>query len=53
MNKDRYARFRFLVSKEHAGAKPVRCGPQAALGVHILGPTLFEVLVCSAKLEGG
>src|SRR5215203_4743223 len=52
VNKDDYARLRFLVSEEHAGAKPVRCGPEAALGVHILWPTLFEVLVCGGNLAG-
>ena len=52
MNKDDYARLRFLVNEEHPGTKPVRCGPEAGLGVHILRPTLFEVLVCGGKLAG-
>ena len=52
MNKDDYARLRFLVNEEHAGPKPVRCGPEASLGVHILRPTLFEVLVCGGNLAG-
>src|SRR5215207_9002536 len=52
VNKDDYSRLRFLVSEEHAGAKPVRCGPEAGLGVHILRPTLFVLLVCVGKLAG-
>src|SRR5215208_3621115 len=52
VNKDDYARLRFLVNEEHAGAKPVRCGPEAGLGVHILRPTLFEALVCGGNLAG-
>jgi hypothetical protein len=52
VNKDDHARLRFLVSEEHAGAKPVRCSPEAILGVHILRPTLFELLVCGGNLAG-
>ena len=52
MNKDDYARLRFLVNEEHALVKPVRCGPEAGLGVHILRPTLFELLVCGGNLAG-
>ena len=52
VSKDDYTCPRFLVNEEHAGAKPVRCGPEAGLGVHILRPTLFEVLVCVGKLAG-
>src|SRR5215208_173655 len=52
VNKDNYARLRFLVNEEHPGTKPVRCGPEAGLGVHILRPTHFEELVCVGKLAG-
>jgi hypothetical protein len=52
VNKDDYARLRFFVNEEHALAKPVRCGPEAGLGAHILRPTLFELLVCGGKLAG-
>ena len=52
MSKDDYARVRFFVNEEHPLAKPVRCGSEAALGVHILRPTLFELLVCVGKLAG-
>jgi hypothetical protein len=52
VKKDDHARLRFLVNEEHAGAKPVRCSPEAGLGVHILRPTLFELLVCGGKLAG-
>src|SRR5829696_2770113 len=53
VNKDDHARLRFLVSEEHALAKPVRCSPEASLGVHILRPTLFELLICGGNLAGG
>jgi hypothetical protein len=53
VNKDDYARLRFLVNEEHALVKPVRRGLDTGLGVQILRPTLFEVLVCVDKLTGG
>jgi len=52
VNKDDYARLRFLVNEEHTGAKPVHGGHEAGLGVHILRPTIFEDLVCVGKLAG-
>jgi len=52
VSKDDYGRLRFFVNEEHALAKAVRCGSETALGVHILRPTLFEVLVCVGKLAG-
>ena len=52
VSKDHYARLRFFVNEEHALAKAVRCGSETALGIHILRPTLFEVLVCVGKLAG-
>jgi hypothetical protein len=52
VNKDDHARLRFLVNEEHALAKPVRCSPEAGLGVHILRPTLFELLICGGNLAG-
>jgi hypothetical protein len=52
MNKDHQASLRFLINEEHTVAKPVRCGPEAGLGIHILRPTLFEPLVCVGKLAG-
>jgi len=52
MNKDHQASLRFLINEEHSGAKPVRRGPETRLGIHILRPTLFELLVCVSKLAG-
>src|SRR5215216_4037343 len=50
--KDHQVCPRLLVNEEHALAKPVRRGIDAGLGVQILRPTLFEVLVCVGKLTG-
>jgi hypothetical protein len=52
VNKDDYARLRFLVNEEHALVKPVRCGPEAGLGVHILRPAIYELIVGVDKLAG-
>ena len=52
MNKDHQASLRFLINEEHTGAKPVRCAPEVGLGIHILRPTLFKLLVCVGKLDG-
>src|ERR671913_2116359 len=52
VNKDHYPRLRLLVDDKHTLAKPVRCGPETGLGVHILRPTLYELLVCVGKLAG-
>jgi hypothetical protein len=50
VNKDHQARLRLLVDEEHPLAKAVRLGTEAGLGVQILWSTLFEDLVCGAKL---
>jgi hypothetical protein len=52
VNKDYYARLRFLVNEEHAGAKPVRCGPDPGLGVLMLRSVLCEFLVGGDKVAG-
>src|SRR5215213_489164 len=53
VDKDHHARLRILVNDEHALAIPVRCGLDTGLGVRILRPLLFEVLVGVGKLAGG
>jgi hypothetical protein len=53
VNKYHHARFRLLVDDEHPLAIPVRCGPEAGLGIQVLRPILFEVLVGVDKLAGG
>jgi hypothetical protein len=53
VNKDDHARLRFLVNEEHAGPKPVRCGPEADLGVYILcGPRSSKSLYASTSSRG-
>jgi hypothetical protein len=52
MNKYHQASLRFLVDDEHALAKAVRSGTEAGLGVQMLRPKLFELLVCVGKLAG-
>src|SRR5215218_7131071 len=53
VRKYHYARLSLLVNEEHSLAKPVRCGPYAGLGVHILRPNHLEMLVCGGQLAGG
>jgi hypothetical protein len=50
VNKDHQTRLSLLVNEEYAGAKLVRCSPYAGLGVHILRPTLYELLAGGGKL---
>ena len=53
VKKDDHARLRFLVNEEHALAKPVRCGPEADLGVYILcGPRSSKSLYASTSSRG-
>src|SRR5215217_4191894 len=51
LTKDDFA-LRFLVNEEHALAEPVRCGPEASLGAHILRATLLYSLYASASSRG-
>ena len=53
MNKDDYARLRFLVSEEHALAKAVRRGTEAGLEIQKLRSVLCELLLGVGKLAGG
>jgi hypothetical protein len=52
VNKDHYARFGLLVGDEHALAEPERRSLEPGIGLQILRPTLFELLVCGGKLAG-
>jgi hypothetical protein len=52
VNKDHHVLLSLLVNHENTPAKPVRCGPEAGLGVQILRPALSEVLVSDSKLAG-
>jgi hypothetical protein len=53
VNKYHQARLSLLVNEEHTLVKPVRRGLDTSLGVQMLRPTLFEVLVCGGNLAGG
>jgi len=53
VNKDHHARLGFLINEEHALAKPVRCGPEAGLGVLMLWSVFCELLIGAGKLAGG
>src|SRR5215207_9266741 len=53
VNKDHQVRLSLLVNEKHTLAKAVRCGLDIGLGVQVLRPTLFEVLICVGKLTGG
>ena len=52
VHKYHQASLRFLVDDEHALAKAVRSDTEAGLGVQMLRPKLFELLVCGDKLAG-